>query len=108
MNQLGIIWRRTIYWQEFLQHNDYDFYANYLAAKVDEDNYKVTPYTPSGDYQAISANSFKALGFTIKLPAAKHSRLNLGQHRVPSFCSVYLEVKENYCINSLMHKIFAH
>ena len=61
---------RTIYWQEFLQHNDYDFYANYLAAKVDEDNYKVTPYTPSGDYQAISANSFKALGFTIKLPAA--------------------------------------
>jgi hypothetical protein len=48
---------------------EYNFYAKYIRVKVGEDSYPPGPYSPSGGYEAITANGFKNLEYNYKLPA---------------------------------------
>lgn len=47
---------------------EYHFYANYLGAKVGDDNYGPDIYSPSGNYQSIPPRSFKNIEYNFRLP----------------------------------------
>ena len=48
---------------------EYNFYSNYIRVKIGEDKYSSDPYSASGGYQSVDANSFKDLEYNFKLPA---------------------------------------
>lgn len=48
---------------------EYNFYSSYIRVMMGEDKYASDPYSPSGNYQAVDANSFKDLEYNFKLPA---------------------------------------
>lgn len=47
---------------------EYHFYANYLGAKIGDDNYGPDIYSPSGNYQSVPPRSFINLEYNFKLP----------------------------------------
>lgn len=48
---------------------EYNFYSNYIRVTIGEDKYSSDPYSSSGGYQSVDANSFKDLEYNFKLPA---------------------------------------
>ena len=48
---------------------EYNFYSNYLRIMIGEDKYSSDPYSASGGYQSVDADSFKELEYNFKLPA---------------------------------------
>lgn len=47
---------------------EYHFYSTYIGARIRGDNYGPEPYSPSGNYVAVPARSFRDLEYNFKLP----------------------------------------
>ena len=54
---------------------EYHFYSKFIRVKIGEDSYASDPYSKSGGYQSVPANSFKELEYNFKLPGTKSFRL---------------------------------